>query len=52
MQEGIVSKRNLLAEEIQHYFFEACPALAARCEVAIVRLPLLALQEVAGRFRR
>ena len=33
------------------YFGETCPALVARCEVAIVGLPLLARREVAGRLQ-
>jgi hypothetical protein len=33
------------------YFGETCPALAARCEVAIVGLPPLARREVVGRLR-
>jgi hypothetical protein len=47
MGDGIERKRNLLAEAMQSYFFDACPALAARCQAAIVRLPPLALQEIA-----
>jgi hypothetical protein len=52
MQKGIDGKRNLLAEEMLRYFGETCPALAARCEVAIVGLPPLARREVVGRLRR
>ncbi len=51
MQKGIDGKRNLLAEEMLRYFGETCPALAARCEVAIVDLPPLARREVVGRLR-
>jgi len=51
MQKGIDGKRNLLAEEMLRYFGETCPALAARCEVAIVGLPPLARREVVGRLR-
>ena len=51
MQNGIDGKRNLLAEEMLRYFGETCPALAARCEVAIVGLPPLARREVVGRLR-
>ena len=45
MQNEIDGKRNLLAEEMLRYFGETCPALAARCEVAIVGLPPLALKK-------
>jgi hypothetical protein len=48
VHDGIEDKRDLLADAIQHYFGATCPALVARCEVAIIRLPPLALQEVAG----
>jgi hypothetical protein len=51
VQNGIDGKRNLLAKEMLHYFWETCPALAARCEVAIVSLPPLARREVVGRLR-
>jgi hypothetical protein len=51
MQKRIDGKRNLLAEEMLRYFGETCPALAARCEVAIVGLPPLARREVIGRLR-
>src|SRR5438309_10350206 len=34
----IEGKRQLLAEEILHYFGDTCPALAKRCETAIVGL--------------
>ena len=51
MHDGIEGKRNLLAEEMQRYFGETCPALAARCECAIVGLPRLVLREVAGRLQ-
>ena len=51
MQNGIDGKRNLLAKEVLRYFWETCPALAARCEVAIVDLPPLARREVAGRLQ-
>ena len=51
MQKGIDGKRNLLAEEMLRYFGETCPALAARCEVAIVGLPPLARREVVARLR-
>ena len=36
---------------MQRYFWETCPALAARCEVAILGLPSVARREVAGRLR-
>jgi hypothetical protein len=48
VQNGIEGKRYLLADEMLRYFGETCPALLARCEVAIVGLPLLARREVAG----
>jgi len=51
VRDGIDGKRNLLAEETLRYFGEICPALAARCEVAIVGLPPLARREVAGRLQ-
>jgi len=51
VHDGIEGKRHLLAEEVLRYFGETCPALAARCEVAIVGLPRLALREVAGRLQ-
>ena len=51
MQNGIGGKRSLLVEEMLRYFGEICPALAVRCEVAIVGLPPLALQEIAGRLQ-
>ena len=51
MHDGIDGKRNLLVEEMLRYFGETCPALAARCEIAIVGLPPLARREVAGRLQ-
>ena len=51
MHDGIDGKRNLLAEEMLRYFGETCPALAARCEIAIVGLPPLARREAAGRLQ-
>jgi hypothetical protein len=51
VDDGIEGKRNLLAEEILRYFGETCPALAARCEVAIVGLPPFVRREVAGRLQ-
>ena len=51
MYDGIDGKRNLLVEEMLRYFGETCPALAARCQVAIVSLPPLARREVAGRLQ-
>jgi hypothetical protein len=47
VDKPIDSKRNLLAEEMLSYFGETCPALAARCEVAIIGLPRLARRDVA-----
>ena len=51
MYDVIDGKRNLLAEEMLSYFWETCPALAARCEVAIVALPPLARREVVRRLQ-
>jgi hypothetical protein len=51
MHDEVDGKRNLLAEEMLRYFGETCPALAARCEIAIAGLPLLARREVAGRLQ-
>jgi hypothetical protein len=51
MQDGMEGKRHLLAKEMLRYFWETCPALAARCEVAIIYLPPLARREVAGRLQ-
>src|ERR1700746_403432 len=49
-QDGIEGKRHLLAEEMLGYFGETCPALAARCEVAIIGLPPLARRDVTERL--
>ena len=38
-QHRIESKRHLLTEEMLLYFGEICPALAERCERAIIELP-------------
>ena len=51
VRDGLEGKRNLLAGEMLRYFGETCPALAARCEVAIVGLPPLARRELAGRLQ-
>ena len=51
MHDRVEGKRDLLAEEMLRYFGETCPTLAALCEVAIVGLPPLPLQEVAGRLQ-
>jgi hypothetical protein len=51
VQNGIERKRNLLAEKMLRYFGETCPALAPRCEIAIVGLPPLDRREVAGRLQ-
>jgi hypothetical protein len=48
---NLEAKRALLAEDMLCYFGEICPALAARCEVAIVDLSPLARREVAGRLQ-
>ena len=50
LDKPIDSKRSLLAEEMLSYFGETCPALAARCEVAIIGLPPLARRDVAERL--
>jgi hypothetical protein len=39
MQHRIESKRHLLTNEMLLYIGETCPALAERCEIAIVELP-------------
>jgi hypothetical protein len=44
-------KRELLAAEMQRYFGETCPALAARCEAVIIGLPPPILRELAGRLQ-
>jgi hypothetical protein len=51
MQDQIGGKGNLLAGEMLRYFDDICPALAARCEAAIVDLPPFARQDVAGRLQ-
>jgi transcriptional regulator with AAA-type ATPase domain len=51
MHNGIEGKWQLLAEEMLRYFGETCPALAARCEIAIVGLPPLARREAAERLQ-
>jgi len=45
------SKRNLLAQEMQRYFGETCPALASRCAVASIDLPLFARRKVVERLQ-
>jgi hypothetical protein len=45
------SKRELLAAELQRYFGETCPALAARWEAAIVGLAPPFLRELVGRLK-
>jgi hypothetical protein len=44
-------KRELLAAELQRYFGETCPALAARWEVAIVGLAPPFLRDLVGRLK-
>ena len=51
MQDRIGGKRNLLAGEMLRYFDDICPALAARCEAAIVDLPPFARRDLAGRLQ-
>lgn len=51
MIDATENKRKLLAEELQRYFGETCPALAARWEAAIVGLAPPILRELAGRLQ-
>ena len=51
MQDQIGGKGNLLAGEMLRYFDDICPALAARCEAAIVDLPPFARRDVADRLQ-
>jgi hypothetical protein len=51
MPDWIADNGNLLAEEMLRYFGDICPALAARCEVAIICLPPFARREAAGRLQ-
>ena len=51
MVDRLEDKRQLLAAELQRYFGETCPALAARWEAAIIDLPSLVLRELAGRLQ-
>jgi hypothetical protein len=51
MGDGIERNRNLLGEAMRCYFFEACPALVARCQIVIIGLPPLALEEIARRLQ-
>jgi len=44
-------KCNLLVQEIQRYFGETCPALASRCAVASIDLPLFARRKVVERLQ-
>jgi hypothetical protein len=49
--DRIASKRQLLAVEMQRYFGDTCPALAARWEATIVGLAPALLRDLAGRLR-
>ena len=51
MVDPIERKRRLLAVELQRYFGETCPALAARCETAIIGLAPPILRELGGRLQ-
>jgi hypothetical protein len=51
MVDRLEIKRQLLAAELQRYFGETCPALAARWDVAIVGMAPPVLRELAGRLR-
>lgn len=51
MGDEIESKRQLLAGELQRYFGETCPALAARWEAAIVGIAPANLRDLAGRLQ-
>lgn len=51
MRDVIEIKRQLLAEGLQRYFGETCPALAARWEAAIIGLAPPILRELAGRLQ-
>ena len=51
MVDPIERKRRLLAVELQRYFGETCPALAARCEAVIIGLPPPVLRELASRLQ-
>ena len=48
MNNTIETKRDLLATELQRYFGETCPTLAARWGTAIVGLAPPVLRELAG----
>jgi hypothetical protein len=50
-EEAIQRKRDLLEIELQRYFGETCPTLAARWEVAIIGLAPPALRELVGRLQ-
>lgn len=51
MGNAVETKRELLATELQRYFGETCPTLAARWEAAIVGLAPPVLRELAGRLQ-
>ena len=51
MYQTTKGKRNLLVQEMQRYFGETCPALASRCAVASIDLPLFARRKVVKRLQ-
>ena len=51
MYQTTKGKCNLLVQEMQRYFGETCPALASRCTVASIDLPLFARRKVAERLQ-
>jgi hypothetical protein len=51
MDDRLEIKRQLLASELERYFGETCPALAARWGSAIIGLAPPVLRELAGRLR-
>ena len=51
MPDRTKQKRDLLEGELQRYFGETCPALAARWQAAITGLAPPLLHELAGRLQ-
>jgi len=51
MVDRLEDRRQLLGAELQRYFGETCPALAARWQAAIVGLAPPILRELAGRLQ-
>ncbi len=51
-EEAIRRKRDLLAAEMHHYFWNICPELAARWKKAMLGLPAPVLRELAGRLQQ